>query len=153
MSVYENIIAGLKEAIEYEKGNAKARTSKWTVKDLPELTGDEIRKIRMDAGYTQVTFALLLGVSTKTVEAWERGRNLPQGPAKRLMSLMLADIRIFERCEIITHEMDAEPKFIREPSFVTTTSSESMLEPIEINYTSQSNETLDLQNVVPVFCY
>ena len=31
MSVYESIIQGIKEAIEYEKGNSKARTVKCNV--------------------------------------------------------------------------------------------------------------------------
>ena len=37
---------------------------------------------------TQSVFANYLGVSVKTVEAWERGRTHPTGPAYRLMSFL-----------------------------------------------------------------
>ena len=36
MGVYESIIQGLIEAVEYEKGNGKARTAKCTVNPAPE---------------------------------------------------------------------------------------------------------------------
>ena len=37
---------------------------------------------------SQRLFASYLGVSVKTVEAWENGTNHPSGSAKRLISLL-----------------------------------------------------------------
>ena len=37
---------------------------------------------------TQKTFAACMGVSTKSVEAWEGGRSRPDGAARRLIGLM-----------------------------------------------------------------
>ena len=70
MNVYESIIQGLNEAVEFEKGNVKARTAKCTVTPVPDLTSAEIRDIRLSFGMTQATFAEVeyrYGV-TKTAE-------------------------------------------------------------------------------------
>ena len=37
---------------------------------------------------TQAAFASYLGVSVKTVEAWELGRTHPTGPAFRLINIL-----------------------------------------------------------------
>ena len=66
MGVYESIIQGLIEAVEYEKGNGKARTAKCTVNPAPEFTSQEIKDIRLGFGMTQLTFAEVVrhGVSS-----------------------------------------------------------------------------------------
>ena len=87
MSVFEDIKSGLNEAIEYEKGNIKASTKTITIVPLEEFSPSEIKTIRKNAGMTQRLFAEFLGVSLKTVEAWESGRNRPNGTACRLLSL------------------------------------------------------------------
>ena len=91
MSVFGEIKTGLKEAIEYEKGNLKANTKKLTVIPIEEFTASEIKDIRKNAGMTQLLFAKYLGVSLKTVEAWESGRNQPSGCACRMLSLTKRD--------------------------------------------------------------
>ena len=48
----------------------------------------QVKNIREKIGLTQKLFAKYLGVSTKTVEAWEAGRNKPSGPSNRLLWLM-----------------------------------------------------------------
>ena len=42
----------------------------------------------MKAGMTQSVFAAYMGVSKKTVEAWEGGRTHPTGPACRLLHIL-----------------------------------------------------------------
>lgn len=91
MSVYLDLKDGLKEAIEYEKGAMKARTVVLQIAPLQAFTSDEIKAIRNDTGLTQKLFAQYMGVSIKTVEAWEAGRNHPDGPACRLLELTQKD--------------------------------------------------------------
>ena len=91
MSVFDEIKAGLNEAIEYEKGNLKANTRTLSITPIEEFTASEIKDIRKNAGMTQVLFAKYLGVSLKTVEAWEDGRNQPNGTACRMLSITKRD--------------------------------------------------------------
>ena len=91
MSVFDEIKAGLNEAIEYEKGNLKANTRTLSITPIEEFTASEIKDIRKNAGMTQVLFAKYLGVSLKTVEAWEAGRNQPTGTACRMLSITKRD--------------------------------------------------------------
>ena len=55
---------------------------------IREYSKREIREIRKRAGMTQNVFASYMGVSKKTVEAWEGGRTHPTGPAFRLMNIL-----------------------------------------------------------------
>lgn len=91
MSVYESIMQGLSEAVEYEKGNLKARTMKMSIAPLPEINSSRIKDIRRSLDMTQGIFADVIGVSVKTVEAWEAGTNTPSGAARRMLSLLQSD--------------------------------------------------------------
>ncbi|GHS89054.1 transcriptional regulator [Campylobacterota bacterium] len=86
MSVYESIVQGLNEAIAYEKGELEARTM--VVERKPTVSQAEVKRIRKEIGLTQAKFALSLGVSHKTVEAWERGQNKPSGASLRLLEIV-----------------------------------------------------------------
>lgn len=87
MGAYDEIKLGLEQAIEYEKGNLKARKTTLSILPLETFTPSEIKEIRNKTGLTQVLFAQYMGVSVKTVEAWEGGRNQPDGAARRLLYL------------------------------------------------------------------
>ena len=91
MSVFDEIKTGLNEAIEYEKGDLKANTKTLAITPVEEFTASEIKDIRKNTGMTQVLFAKYLGVSLKTVEAWESGRNHPNGTVCRMLSLTKKD--------------------------------------------------------------
>ena len=91
MSLFDEIKIGLNEAIEYEKGNLKAATKTLSITPIEEFTASEIKAIRKNTGMTQVLFAKYLGVSSKTVEAWESGRNHPNGTACRMLSITKND--------------------------------------------------------------
>ena len=58
-------------------------------------------KARLKTGLSQTQFAVLLGVSKRTLEQWEQGRCEPSGAAKTL--LRIADIRPEVLKEIETH--------------------------------------------------
>lgn len=101
MSVYEGIMKGLQEAVEYTDGKINARKNKLSVTPLRIFNAEEIRKIRKDMQMTQAIFASFMGVSPKTVEAWECGRNEPDGPARRILSMLQTDPELPERFNIV----------------------------------------------------
>lgn len=51
---------------------------------------------------TQSTFAAVMGVSNKTVEAWEKGTNSPAGTARRMLGMLKIDSTIPEKYNIIS---------------------------------------------------
>ena len=88
MSVYDGMMKGLSEALEHAEGKRTLRTEKLYVEPLHTYSAEEIKKIRSDLGMTQVLFADVLGVSAKTVEAWEKGTNHPTGSACCLLDIL-----------------------------------------------------------------
>ena len=68
MSIFDDIKTGLEQAIEYEKGNLKAKTTTLTVEPIESFKPEDIRSIRKETGLTQILFAKFMGVSVKTVE-------------------------------------------------------------------------------------
>ncbi len=91
MSIFEDIKTGLGQAIDYEKGKLNAKTTTLTIEPIENFKPEEIRTIRMNTGLTQMLFAKYMGVSVKTVEAWESGRNHPEGAACRLLAMTRKD--------------------------------------------------------------
>lgn len=87
-SLFDELKEGLEEAISYEKGIGKANMKTYIILPVKEYTAKEIRQIRIKAGMTQAVFASYMGVSKKTVEAWEGGRTHPTGPVFRLLDIL-----------------------------------------------------------------
>lgn len=102
MAIYDGIMKGLQEAIEYNEGKITANRTKLTIKPLRDFNAAEIKQIRRILGMTQVSFAGFMGVSHKTVEAWEAGRNMPDGPARRILDMVERDPEIPEKFSIVT---------------------------------------------------
>lgn len=102
MSVFEKIKVGLEEAIAFEKGELPARTRKLTIQPVRCYDAEEIRTIRLSTEMTQSAFARYMGVSVKTVEAWESGKNHPIGSACRLLALTQADPRFPQKSGIVS---------------------------------------------------
>ena len=59
-----------------------------TVIPIKEYTSTEVKGIRKSVGMSQRVFADYIGVSNKTVEAWEAGTNQPSGSASRILNMM-----------------------------------------------------------------
>jgi putative transcriptional regulator len=91
MNVYESIMQGLTEAVDYQQGKINPRKTKLTIKPVANYTNDDIKQIRQKTGLSQVIFAGSMGVSPKTVEAWENGRNKPDGASRRLLEIVQND--------------------------------------------------------------
>lgn len=106
MGVFESITKGLNEAIEYEQGkNKNVRTAKCIVSPIPEFNANEIKSVRNSLNMTQNTFAAVMGVSVKTVEAWESGTNKPIGTARRMLSILQKDNNAPIKYDIIANNI------------------------------------------------
>jgi len=100
--MFESIKQGLNEAIDYERGELQGvRVDRITVAPLNTYTAVEIKAIRAQQSMTQRLFAEALGVSVKTVEAWEAGTNRPSGIANRMLGLLKQDDHFFERYSVV----------------------------------------------------
>ncbi|MET0069839.1 MAG: NadS family protein [Candidatus Thiodiazotropha sp.] len=82
--MFDELLASVKEMDEIAKGK-KAPSRRF---EFPEL---EVKAIREKTGLSQSRFAMLIGVSRRTVENWEQGRRHPTGPAKALLKILDAD--------------------------------------------------------------
>lgn len=88
-NVYNSIMTGLNEAVEETKAEKKKLPRCIvTVEPVKKYQADEIQRIRRLTGMSQRIFASYMGVSDKTVEAWEAGTNHPSGAASRLLNMM-----------------------------------------------------------------
>jgi len=103
LTIGESIINSLEDAVKHEKGEKVKgiKTHTLTVAPLPDYRGKEIKKIRNQLGLTQSIFAYIFGVSIKTVEAWESGRNQPAGPAQRMLSILEKDKMFLKKYKLI----------------------------------------------------
>lgn len=96
-NVYEGIMDGLKEAVAYKNGDRSRCRVSVRKALIPEYKAEDIIRTRKALNMTQSAFALALGVSSRTVEAWEAGKNLPSGPARHLLFLLEGDHSLADR--------------------------------------------------------
>ena len=91
-SVFESIMTGLTEAVEdAQSGKPSLKRRVVTILPVKEYGADDIKRIRKSTGMSLRLFAGYMGVSQKTVEAWEAGTNRPSGAASRLLNMMELD--------------------------------------------------------------
>lgn len=96
-NVYEGIMDGLKEAVAYQRGDrSRCKVSVREV-PVPAYRAEDIVRTRKALNMTQRVFARALGVSPRTVEAWEAGKNEPSGAARHLLFLLDNDHSLADR--------------------------------------------------------
>lgn len=83
-----DLIKSLNQALKYERTGHGARRSVVRIKDVPHYDAASIKKLRVNLKLTQSSFAHIVGVTAKTVEAWEAGTNPPRGSARRLLEII-----------------------------------------------------------------
>lgn len=82
--MFDELLTSVQEMDDMVKGSKKASRRF----DFPE---PEVKAIRERLGVSQEKFALILGVSKRTVENWEQGRRHPTGAARSLLKIVEAD--------------------------------------------------------------
>ena len=100
---YESIMRGLGEIKAHNEGKIKLKITTIDIEPPPRCDAKTVKKLRAELKLSQGAFARVLGVSPKTVEAWEAGRNLPNGSASRLIEVINKDKQILEREKIVVH--------------------------------------------------
>ena len=75
---FEMLVSSIKEAGEIKNG--KKEPSR-----VFEIDAPEIKMVRDSLHVSQSEFALMIGVSVRTLQNWEQGRRKPEGPAKALL--------------------------------------------------------------------
>ncbi len=77
---FEKLVTSIKEAREIKAGRkAPGR--------VYEIKPPEIKSVREKLDVSQNEFALMIGVSVRTLQNWEQGRRRPEGPAKALLRI------------------------------------------------------------------
>jgi putative transcriptional regulator len=88
---FERLQESLEQAVAHAKGDkSKVRVSVREI-TVPEYRASDVFRVRAELRLSQRALASVLGVSHRTVEAWEAGRNSPNGPAARMLYLIEAD--------------------------------------------------------------
>jgi putative transcriptional regulator len=89
----KELIDSMKEAVQMQHGRYAAKKTKDTVTVRPyiDFKPSEIKNLRGKAGMSASVFAKVLGVSTGTVQAWERGFRHPSGASARLLQIISTD--------------------------------------------------------------
>ncbi len=86
---FEGLKEGLEETVSLKKAKSTLRSNSIESPAPPhEYTARGIKKIRTKMNYSQSFFAMVLNVSTKTVQAWESGKRSPSGSGLRFLEIM-----------------------------------------------------------------
>ncbi len=99
---YDKIMRGLKEIRAYQEGELKVRTRTLKIEPTRTYSAKKVKSLRQGLKLPQTAFASVCGVSNKTVEAWESGRNTPSGSARRLFELIEKDPTVLQRGGILS---------------------------------------------------
>ena len=96
---FELLLASAEQALAYSRGDTSKGTA--TVREIPdpvpEYRAGDVARTRKDLNLSQRALADALGVSKRTVEAWEAGRNVPSGAARHLLYLLDTDHALVNR--------------------------------------------------------
>jgi len=77
---FTKLVASIKEAGEIKAGHRPPSR-------MYDIRPPEIRMVRERLDVSQGEFAVMIGVSTRTLQNWEQGRRQPEGPAKALLTI------------------------------------------------------------------
>ena len=98
-SCYETLKAGLEDAVAFVDGDtSRGRIVVMEIPDpVPSYKATDVARTRKALNLSQRAFASAIGVSPKTVNAWEKGKTEPSGMASRFLYLLDNDHSLLER--------------------------------------------------------
>ena len=88
--IFDELVTSIRQAGRIRRGRARpARRFSYRAADVAAIR-DQLNK-------SQSEFAQMIGVSIATLQNWEQGRRVPQGPALALLRVAAAHPRVVER--------------------------------------------------------
>jgi len=80
-AMFDELMDSIREAGSIRRGEKEAsRTFEYSEPD--------VKQIRAKTRLSQAKFAVLIGVSPRTLQNWEQGHRHPTGPAKALLTIV-----------------------------------------------------------------
>lgn len=79
--LFKDLVTSLKQARDISRGKRKPSR-------VFRYESSSVRAIRERTKLSQSEFALLMGVSVKTLQNWEQARRVPRGPAAALLRIV-----------------------------------------------------------------
>ena len=97
--LFGQLMSSLNNALAYSQGDkSRCREAAVEVPDpVPAYKAADVVRTRKELNLTQRRLASALGVSPRTVEAWEAGKNEPSGAARHLLYLFDSDHSLVDR--------------------------------------------------------
>ncbi len=87
--LFAELMEGVNQMADHAAGK-KVKGVREVVKEVISprpMSKEDIVKLRMKLRVSQSAFALLLNISTKTVQKWEQGENQPNGSSLKLLTI------------------------------------------------------------------
>lgn len=85
---FDSLKEGLEDIIAYQRGDKRRCRVQVREIAVPHFTSADIHRLRTRLNLSQPALAVAIGVSKRTVEAWEAGINEPSGAASHLLYLI-----------------------------------------------------------------
>jgi len=82
--LFDELVGSVKEAGAIYRGEKTAKR-RFSFSPL------DVKAIREKTGLSQARFAIIMGVSVRTLQNWEQGHRTPQGPAVSLLRIVEKD--------------------------------------------------------------
>ena len=79
-SDFDRLVTSVKQAGQIKQGRLRASR-------LTKFDPADVKAIRARLKKSQSEFAAMIGVSVSTLQNWEQGRRVPEGPARALLKV------------------------------------------------------------------
>lgn len=87
-NLFNELSEGLQALEKQRKGKLTLRQHAVVVEDAPEVSSNELVKLRQKLKLSQAVFASYLRINKRTLENWEQGRAKPNAQAALLIKLV-----------------------------------------------------------------
>ena len=87
-NLFNELMEGFDALADQRAGKRTLRTHAVTPKPVPEISADELTKVRENMKLSRSLFARYLRTNVRTLENWEQGRAKPNAQAALLIRLV-----------------------------------------------------------------